>query len=420
MQMRVARTMNDASANTIAHQDRNSQPISGSSRSIRPFWLLWAAYLLVMELASVSLLLPSGLAQRMDFRCLYAGGVLVRTDPASLYDPARQKQVEDGFVSRSSGLLPFVRPPYEALLFAPFSLVSYRAGYLYFMAFNCLLIPLCFFLLRPVFSRTDVPWQPRPGFMFFAFLPTAIAIVQGQDSILFLLLCCLTYRELTRGQQFRAGCFLALSLFKFQLALPLAFLLAVRHGRRFLAGFVLGAAIVATVSLLVVGWSGVALFRQLLVTISLAGASTNGAISAVAPSSMPNIRGLLYFVAGRYLLPTPLFALVVSLSLGIVGWAARFARGTLGDDPAFALSVVSALLVSYHLHLHDMTALLLPIAMVGGREYGVVSKTCWLFFLLPPILLLMGRDAISLLSLVLLAFGFVISWQARTAVASIA
>jgi hypothetical protein len=408
--------MNEVSPDTVENQDLNRQPMSGSPGSVRPFLLLCASYLLVMEFAAVFLSFPSGLAQRMDFRNLYAGGVLVRTDPSSLYDPGRQKQVEDTFVSRSAGVLSFVRPPYEALLFAPFSLVSYRAGYLTFMALNCLLIPLCFFLVRPVFSHTDVPWQPRPGFMFFAFLPTAIAIVQGQDSILFLLICCLAYRELTWGNEFRAGCSLALSLFKFQVALPLAFLLAVRHGRRFVAGFTLGAAIVAAVSLTIVGWSGVGLFRQLLLTISLAGASTNGAMFAVSPSAMPNIRGLLYVLAGRYVPPTVLLLLVLSLSLALIGWAARFVRGMPGDDPAFSLSVVSALLVSYHLHAQDLTVLLLPIALVGRRQYGIVSKTCWLFFLVPPIFLLLGSDAISLLSLLLLALAFVVSRQARRAV----
>jgi hypothetical protein len=412
--------MSNTSRSTIANQDRSGAPTSQSSPSVRPFLLVCAAYLLLMELAAVFLLFPSGLAQRLDFRNLYAGGVLVRTDRASLYDTGRQKEVEDAFVSRSAGVLSFVRPPYEALLFAPFSLVSYRAGYLCLMAFNCLLILLCFFLLRSVFSGTDAPWQPRPGLMFFAFLPTAIAIVQGQDSILFLLICCLAYRELTRAREFRAGCFLALSLFKFQIALPLALLLAARHGRRFLAGFALGASVVAAVSLSVIGLRGVGPFRQLLLNISLAGAPANGDMLAVSPAAMPNIRGLLYVVAGRYIPHTPFLVLVLSLSLALLVWAARAARSSPGDDAAFALSIVSALLVSYHAHAQDLTLLLLPIALVGRQEYGVVSKICRLFFLLPPIFILMGPEAISLLSLLLLAFGFMISSQPRTAVAGTA
>src|SRR5262249_43503793 len=89
--------------------------------SIRPFFLVWLIFSALMLLGVKFLLYPSGLTERMDFRQLYAGGYLIRTDPANLYDYQRQKEVQDEKVSKAEGLLPFIRPAYEGLLFVPFS-----------------------------------------------------------------------------------------------------------------------------------------------------------------------------------------------------------------------------------------------------------------------------------------------------------
>jgi hypothetical protein len=66
--------------------------------------------------------------------------------------------------------------------------------------------------------------------MFFVFVPIFVVIFQGQDSILFLLLCCLAHREMTRARDFRAGCLVALALLKFQIVLLPSVLLAARGG----------------------------------------------------------------------------------------------------------------------------------------------------------------------------------------------
>jgi hypothetical protein len=67
---------------------------SASSRdqaqSARPFLLVWAVFSLLVLAGAKFLLFPSGLAERMDFRQLYAAGYQVRTDPAHLYDYEHQ------------------------------------------------------------------------------------------------------------------------------------------------------------------------------------------------------------------------------------------------------------------------------------------------------------------------------------------
>ncbi len=179
---------------------------------------------------------PQISSRAFDFRQFYAAGYMVRTQTAALYDLQRQKQVQDTLVSSLPLPLPYVHPSYEALFFAPLSLLNYRAAYLVFICINVLLLGTTFFIARPWFSH--VPGlQPRPGLMFFLFVPVIIAVWQGQDSLLFLLLCCSAWAQLQRGRDALAACLLALCLFRFQLVIPLAVLIAVRQRPRFSAAF---------------------------------------------------------------------------------------------------------------------------------------------------------------------------------------
>ena len=151
----------------------------------KPFFQRWFVYLLVMELIGVALA-HFGMLGRFDFRSFYAAGYLARTQPAHLYDLARQMWAQHTLVS-PKGFLPFYHPAYEALIYAPFSLLNYQYAYSSFLAFNMLLLLAAFFVARQAFSAPIEIWQPQPGSMFFIFLPLLIAAMQGQDSILLLL-----------------------------------------------------------------------------------------------------------------------------------------------------------------------------------------------------------------------------------------
>src|SRR5882724_10774379 len=314
-------------------------------RSIRPLLVVWSVYGIAVLLGVWFLSFPSGWAERMDFRQLYAGGYLARTDPASLYDYARQKQVQDGFVGKAEGLLPFIRPAYEALLFAPLSRLPYRTAYFCFLCANISLLTACFFLCRDVFSRPGMIAQPKPGLQLFVFFPLTIAILQGQDSILFLLGVCLVYRLLRLNRGFLAGVALGLLLFKLQIALPLALFLIARYGFSFFAGFAMSGTIVTVGSVALVGWQEfLELGRVLLLTGSVSVSRNIPAGSwAVFPFIMPNLRGLISGLAAWFLPGKIVFALTIALSACIVLWGMRALRGTRLDfDIVFSLATASA------------------------------------------------------------------------------
>src|SRR5690348_13056427 len=67
-----------------------------------------------------------------DFAAFYTAGTMVyRGQGRLLYDRPAQWRIQQEFASTveiRKGPLPYIRPPFEALLFAPFAALSYRAA----------------------------------------------------------------------------------------------------------------------------------------------------------------------------------------------------------------------------------------------------------------------------------------------------
>ena len=375
---------------------------------MKPFLATWATYLLVMELIAVLLFPRLHVLQKTDFRGSYAAGVLARTDPSHLYDLGQQMRVQVDLVGPENGWLMFIQPPYEALLFVPFSLLPYRAAYLLYLAFNIVLIVPCFLLARDAFSHVIDPWQPKPGLLFFFFVPLFVALVQGQASIRLLLFCCAAWHELKRGRDFNTGLLLALALFKMQVAIPLTVLLIIWRGFRLLAGFAAGIVIVLAVSLWLVGLRGVEALGRLLVGSTLITGESASAQLATAqyPEVMPNLRGLLYGCGGRHLPHSWLLTVTLALSAVLLLWIAYLLRGEQDKATGFALATIGALLLSYHLYIHDLTLLLLPIALLAGQARRYFTAIVFACFIWQPLLLVSGGEqflwAVPMLGLVVL------------------
>ena len=377
------------------------RPISGEWRALRPFLVAWGVLLLVLELAGATA--ARSLSRFFDFRSFYAAGYLLRTRPVELYNLAQQRWVQDHLIAPNR-TLPFFSPAYEALMYVPFSLMHYEAAYLSFLAFNMVLLLAAFLVARGAFSVTLPIWQPRPGLMLPAFFPLLIGLLQGQTSVLLLLICCATWAALERGRGGLAGLILAAGLFKFNLILPIALVLAVWQGRRFIAGFMSGGAAVLGLSALLVGGSGLATLLTLLRAGSLAanqGATAQAAI-AVFPPQMANLYGLVYALTHALHRPDFTFGVTMVLSAVLVVLCAWMTRREQRKDVAFSIAMLCGLLVSYHLYVHDLTLLVLPLALLYRlQHYNELMLAMYalplvllcfvgvnLFFLLTPLLLM--------------------------------
>src|SRR6266478_5526116 len=136
----------------MTRQDNNSR-LPGQPRTFRPFLFAALAYLLVVQVTLCVMSVRPALEGHADFRTFYCAGYLVRTGHAKqLYDYEVQKQIQSALVSPSDVALPFYHPAYEALIFVPFSVPSYRVGYLLFAGFNIALLVISGLLMRPYLS----------------------------------------------------------------------------------------------------------------------------------------------------------------------------------------------------------------------------------------------------------------------------
>ena len=384
------------------------EPSSKGSESARPFLLAWTIYSGIVGLILlVRLVAFPGLNEWMDFRQLYTGGYLIRTDPANLYNLEVQKAIQDRLIRSGKGFLPYNHPPYEALLFAPLSHLPYTRAYLAFIALNLVLLLLCFFVARPAFSRHGSIAQPWPGLQFFAFLPVIMAVLQGQNAILFFLGACFVYRSLHSSRYATAGVILAALLFKPQVAVPLGVFLAVRFGASFLSGFVSAGLLVGAVSAFSAGWNTLLGFTRVLVQTGSAYVAPDApyGVLGVVPLAMPNLRGLLFFLGAKAMSGRTLILVTIAMSLVIafvVVYLLR--RQNLDTERSFSLALTAAILLSYHLNLQDLTVLLLPFGLVAGEMNRNISRAIWLFYLAPPILFITSINTLFLLTLPLIVF----------------
>ena len=337
-----------------------------------------------------------------DFAIYYCAGKMVRQGLRhQLYDEQAQFRIQQEFASAVAirqGPLPYNHPPFEALIFAPFARLPYFVGFLLWDSLNLLILLALPFLLRscvPVLREL-----PAVGWLCvaLAFFPVFVALLQGQDVVLLLLLFALAFRALKRRSHLAAGCWLGLGLFRFQIVLPFLLILVLRRHRHTMLGFALVALGLALISVALVGWNGALAYPAYVWRVETA--LGNGSI---VPSDMPNLRGFIDTVLTAHLPSLFINMLIAVISILLVFWAS--AKSTASDlsellDLQFSLAVVVTLLVSYHSLPFDLCLLLLPALLVANHVHGGAQIHGWdKAALLGPIVVLFLSPLLMLLSL---------------------
>jgi hypothetical protein len=324
-----------------------------------------------------------------DFASFYAAGRIVGAGKGhELYNLNRQFQVQQDFapgVSIRKGPLPFYHPPFEALLFVPFSLLPYAAAYYLWSALKLGFLWGMSFQWRKHVPRVFQFSALAPVLGVLAFFPAFADLLQGQDAILLLLVYSFVYINLKGRRDFAAGAWLGLGMFKFHLVLPFLAILLLCRRLKAASGFLLAAAAVAAVSIAVAGWQSSLDYPALLFRIN-----QNAGAAGIFPLDMPNLRGLLAGVLGVQTLPSFLGLLALS-GLAVVGAAHLWKRPDSGADHldlAFSLAVVTTVLVGYHTMTYDLSLLILPVLLVTNYGLGDGARLRNHFALIAPVVLL--------------------------------
>src|SRR5882724_5229429 len=329
-------------------------------KRLRPVVIAVLAIMFLLSTSGLFLSLPSALTGHVDFRTFYTVGYMARTGHGGeIYDPTKYREYQNNLVGPSEGLLPFNHLPYESLLYVPFSFFRYRIAYLLFLCANLILLWASARLFRPLVCALSDIWIWLPLALVVSFLPVAIALIEGQDSLLLLLLFVAATAAFNEQNDFRAGVLLGLSLFKFQYAIPVALLLFSWRRWKFFRGFALSGAIVVALSVWVTGFSGVLSFVHSIFEVSARYSSKNGVLYGVHPDGMPNFRGFSYMITGGSVSAAHL--ITICLSAVSMIWAAS-------KRPWIPGALLAALLVSYHQVIADSSLLLIPIGLILSRE----------------------------------------------------
>jgi glycosyl transferase family 87 len=306
-----------------------------------------------------------------NFTIFYAAARMVRGGQSSvLYDLSAQYRAQQEFAPNvliRRAALPYNHPPFEALLFLPFTFLPYVPAYLLWTLLNGTMVAASLLLLRRQF--VEIGNLPLAFLVLAAtgFVPVVSGVVQGQDSVLLLFLFVVALTAMEKGNDAAAGAALAAGLFKFNLVLPLAFLLALRRWR-LLLGFVPVAAVLGGVSLAMVGWHGAIRYVQLLLRLE-----NTGAGGSIVGGDMPNLRGMISSLAGGHA-GTSLMPITIACSAAVllIAW---WRMGPIRDSVRFPflLATVATILVSYHTLTYDLS-LLLPVTLLLFAAPGVESS----------------------------------------------
>ena len=374
--------------------------------------------------------LPKALRGHADFRQLYVAGYMVRTGHRTqLYDYAAQAYFQNTLVSNDERALPFIRPAYQALMFVPFSLLPYRTAYLGFLLLNVLLLALAFLILQPRLRGLSRVWPGLPPALFLGFYPVALALMQGQDSILLLALLAAALVSLERNRDLTAGALAGVGLFKFQIVVPIVLLFLLWRRWRFVKGFMFSAILVGLLSFITSGWAETVVFVHSLLSVGAGLPAVPGEINfPLRINIMANLRGLIYGLASlrapqRWLQVTTL--LLSSLVVISVRARGRQQRG----GGALVLAITAGVLVSYYLFIHDLSILLIPIVLTldrfisrngTGEPFGRAAAAISALLFVAPICIFVIPAHFYLVSVLICAFLFVLmkrlpeqSWQAE-------
>jgi len=337
--------------------------------------------------------LPSALRGQADFGAFYVGGYMVRAGLGhQLYDYGVEKQFQTALVTTTPA--PYIHLPYEALLFAPLSALSYRTAFLTFFCLNCV---LAFFSFRAIRIGSDFQ---SAALLFFSYMPLGAALADGQDSILMLAITATSWWLLRRGNELSAGAVLALGLFRFQLLIPIAVLFLLWRRWGFVLGFFVSSIVVLIGSVVMVGTSQMRLYFTHLLSMSV---SQQEAVYTQPTARMVNIRGLVASAFPASHSAVQLITLTCSIALLI--WTFRRAR-SLTSSEQFALAVCGSVLVSYHLFVYDLSIVAIPMIMsftLVDKRHSIQLGAAVLITLLAAPTLLLG-NLLFLMALPLFAF----------------
>jgi hypothetical protein len=296
-----------------------------------------------------------------DFIIFYTGAQIIADGKSrELFKIETQNAYQAKFdVPQLEWPLPFNHAPYELFLFLPLVHLSYPVAHAIWSGGNLILLVI---MLRWLLRYVHSPHSFFIAASVLAWFPAMETLRLGQDSILSTALLLAVFVALKRKRDGWAGLFLALGLYKPQLVLPMAGAFLVARRWYTLSVFSVTGVILVAVSLGMVGWNGIFDYFSIL-------RSMHHYSYIIYPANMPNIRGLLHDLFRTGNLESLIFGVTVVTSVVLYAlcmyiWRSEFDALDPAFDLKFSLTIVTTVLISYHLYPHDLFPVTLSLILL--------------------------------------------------------
>jgi len=308
-----------------------------------------------------------------DFSASYVAALLLRSgDGAELYDQQAEHARHLALVPAGTVIdLPFITPPTTALLALPLTVLDPGTAFRVWSVIELVLLALAVWVaIRAGPWPSPVSRAPRAATVLMALAAggTYAFLLLGQIDGIAALGLAVAYAAWRKDRPALAGFWLALAFAatKPHLAIGLGIWLIARRDWRALAGAAGGCAVVAVVSLALVGPAGLGGFASALgfAVGNTPGASTLG-IPGLAASWLGG--GTLAVVIGE------VGALVALAGCGVLGARSRGNRGAL--EASLAGAAALSLVASPHLLPHDLVILAPVFAWCAARAAASEPST---------------------------------------------
>jgi len=295
-------------------------------------------------------------ALKSDVRVVYTPAYMLRTGQRkAIYNFSEFRRNQSERVSRDDDAQPFLHPAYEAAIFVPLSFLPYRAAYLTWTGVNFVIVALIYTLLRPFLTGLlDLGLRWMPLALLIGFLPIALTIIEGQDSLFLLLVLVMAYRRIGSNDA-EAGLLLSLGVFRFQVLLPIVALFLLWRRWRFVAGWFAGSAALAAISAAITGIGAQIQYVKLLQAASRVS-------FWLLLGRMPNLRAL-FAACGLGIVPLAVTSVLVFL-------IALFVGNRQDSQQKLLLAVSVSAIVPWYLFMHDVSVLALPLLLAISQSVG--------------------------------------------------
>jgi hypothetical protein len=356
----------------------------------------WAAVagFCVLWIALGSLIAPG--ARKHDFLNLYTGASLALDGNfAHMHSPQVQLESERRFVPELQALVPFVRPPFYALILAPLALLPFGAAFWVWIGLQSALLFGCW---AWAFRR----WGPDALILGALYLPTALGIASGQDCVLMLVIAIAVYTLAGKGDHWASGAVLGLGLIKFHLFLLWPLAIVIQKRWRMLFGAIAAVAFEMLASWWLAGTGGLVEYYQLLQRKDIEHLSPS-------PELMINVHGLALNFGADSLLIRGLLVLIVVVLVSAACWRAPLWR-------CIAAASAGSLLLPPHVYGYDAGLLLLALwlAIFVGVDKSTRLAATLLCTPIPFFMTLAPRPWPAATPIALLLFLFMLNRPAAT------